>query len=144
MSCRFSSNTPSIKTQLSKDMNNAHSSILAFLATAAVCTSAATAFAAPQPESGTQLATNSAAVSPGHYQSSDEPTTRSYLVKNSMQHLILLADRDLDALPKVRRAGNVKEVLYKGAKLEVDATLVKHGDTTIVLDRYMPSDDSDD
>lgn len=80
--------------------------------------------------------TNGAATSSQH-------ESRMYLVKNSSGNLIVLRDHELDAPAVIRKMGNVMNVQYRGAKVDVETTIIMRGDHTTVMDRYLPSDDSD-
>lgn len=72
------------------------------------------------------------------------PVHRIYLVLNEKAKLVALNEEELDEAPTLRRMGNARTVLYRGKRLDVEATVIRRGDTSIVLDRYMPSDDADD
>jgi len=74
----------------------------------------------------------------------EQPVHRLYLVLNEASNLIVLQEDELDQAPTLRRMGNARTVLYKGHSRDVEATVITHGKYSIILDRYMPSDDADD
>ena len=73
-----------------------------------------------------------------------QDASRSYLIKNTNGQLYMLRDHELDTPAVIRKMGNAKTVQYRGAKLDVDTTIVQRGDNIMMLDRYLPSDDSEE
>ncbi len=70
--------------------------------------------------------------------------SRIYLLKSANANLIAVRDADLDEPAKIRRMGNVLNVQYKGLRVDVEVTIIQRGSFTVALDRYIPSDDSDE
>lgn len=70
--------------------------------------------------------------------------SRIYLVRNSNSSLIALREEQLDKPAAVRRLGNALNVWYRGAKSDVETTIVVRGNSITVLDRYLPTDDLDE
>jgi hypothetical protein len=71
-------------------------------------------------------------------------TSRLYMVRNSSSMLVALKDSDLDQPAKIRKMGNALNVSFQGATYDVESTVIMRGDSVVNLDRYLPSDDSDD
>jgi hypothetical protein len=90
------------------------------------------------------LATDALSIKVSDETSSNPSVTRIYLVRSANSSVIALRDSDLDAPAEIRRLGNVLSVKYQGVKVDVESTILVRGGSITVLDRYLPSDESDE